>query len=55
MPGPMGKMMGASTDSPLVGKPAPLFSLNDSEGKPFSLQKTLKLQAVVIYFYKGVW
>jgi peroxiredoxin Q/BCP len=40
----------AARSSPLVGKPAPLFTLPDADNKPVSLQ-ALRGKWVVLYFY----
>jgi len=38
---------------PLVGKPAPLFTLRDHLGRPWSLADALKKGPVVVVFYYG--
>jgi cytochrome oxidase Cu insertion factor (SCO1/SenC/PrrC family) len=36
------------------GKPAPDFTLQDSEGKPFTLSQQ-RGRNVILYFYRGYW
>jgi len=40
---------------PLLGKPAPEFSVEDVDGKRWSLKDRLKQGPVVIVFYLGYW
>ena len=43
-------------ESPVkVGKPAPQFSLPDSEGQAFALSDITDQQAAIVLFYRGDW
>jgi len=37
-----------------MGKPAPDFTLNDQDGKPFNLSGQ-RGKWVLLYFYRGYW
>ena len=53
--GPMMPPGGEATDSPLVGKHAADFALNDSTGREVNLKALLKSSNVILMFYKGLW
>ncbi|MCC6446517.1 MAG: redoxin domain-containing protein [Armatimonadetes bacterium] len=55
MGGGGGMPQGDSTDSPIVGKTAPDFTLPNDDGKQVNLKKLLAKGPVLIYFYKGMW
>jgi peroxiredoxin Q/BCP len=44
-----------SYEHPLVGKPAPDFTRDDADGKPWSLKEHMKKGPVVVVFYLGYY
>src|SRR3954462_585310 len=54
----LGRQMPASASAPVVGQPAPDFTLADQDGKSVALQDLLRssgTQAVLLIFYRGYW
>ena len=50
-----GKMVLPKPQSPFTSlQPAPDFTLNDQDGKPFTLS-SLRGSSVVLVFYRGYW
>ena len=47
-------LAGALQAAPSVGQPAPDFTLNDQDGKPFTFS-SLRGSRVVLVFYRGYW
>jgi hypothetical protein len=54
----LGRQVPASASAPVVGQPAPDFTLADQDGKSVALQDLLRssgTQAVLLIFYRGYW
>src|SRR5438045_529852 len=46
---------GAANKALKAGERAPIFTLNDPDGKPVSSAELLRKGALIVSFYRGVW